>query len=1417
MISSAIATAAAIRRRSDHATTGIFFATLKLFLMGIAMVGAMTAVAHAGTAVEPVLSPAAGTYTSAQTVTITSGTSGASIRYTTDDSTPSETNGTFYTAPVSITITTRLRAIAYETGYKNSAVKSGTYTIRLLPPVFSPAAGTYPSTQTVTITSGTSGVSIRYTTDGSSPSETNGTLYTGPVNITITTRLRAIAYETGYKNSAVKSGTYTIKLPPPAAPVLSPGGGTYTSAQTVTITSSGASVIYYTTDNSPPGTSSRLYTGPISISATTTLKAIGKNSAGSSPVTTATYTITPPPAAPVFSPGGGTYTSAQTVTITSAGANSIYYTTDGSPPTISSSLYTGPVQISAPTILKAVGVNGGGSSLIATATYTMIPPPAAPVFSPNGGTYPSAQMVTITSAGANSIYYTTDGSAPTSSSTLYSGSVSISATRTLKAIAVNSAGSSPITTVTYTITPPPAAPVFSPGGGTYTSAQTVTITSAGANSIYYTTDGSPPTGSSMLYSGPVSIPTSTTLQAIGVNSLGTSQVATGTYTINYPPTVSQPQITSFFLLHNFAGGNDGLNPDAGLIQGTDGRLYGTTSSGGVTGHGNAFAINTDGTGFNTLYSFSNGPDGGDPQSSLIQGTDSRLYGTTSSGGSAGSGTVFALKSNGTGFTVLYSFTGQTDGANPDGSLLQGADGRLYGTASAGGANSAGTVFALNSDGTGFTRLYSFTGQTDGASPDSGLIQGTDRRLYGTTVKGGAKNLGTVFAVNSDGTGFTTLYSFGTNAGDGSAPHASLIQGTDGRLYGTASAGGASGTGTLFGLKSDGTGYTTLYNFTNVADGNDPQASLIQASDGHLYGTATFGGTSSDGTVFVINPNGTGFTALYNFMGASDGVYPYDGFVQGTDGRLYGTASGGGASNDGSLFAVSNQSTVTAGSNITLRVAATGTGPLSYQWQLNGVDIVGTNSATLILTNVNAANAGSYTVVVTGPGGSVTSSPIALTVTVPTSPSAPAFTPAPGTYRTPQTVTITSTGAIAIYYTTDGNAPTSASHLYTGPISIPATTTLSAIGVNVSGSSQATSGVYTINPLAGSALVAGGDDGLWQDISGVIRLWGRNNEGQLGDGTVISRSQMMRVSGLTGPVTSAALGEGHGLAVMSGQVYAWGDNYFGQLGDGSFTSHHTPAVITSLTGAIIQVAAGDSHSLALRNDGTVWAWGGNRWGQLGDGTTINRPAPVQVTGLPANIIQVVAGARHSAALASDGTVWVWGSNEFGQLGNSTMANSATPMAVAALSPATTLVSGRQHLLALTATGTVWVWGDNHAGQLGLGTTSVVTTPQLNPTLSGIKALAAGSNHSVALDSNGTVWVWGANDVGQLGNGNTTSSSMPVALTLAGVQVLAAGYDHLVGVKADATLWAWGLNSFGQLGNQTTGTSSNVPIAVAPPND
>jgi hypothetical protein len=343
----------------------------------------------------PSFNPAAGIYTSAQTVTITSATSGASIRYTLDGSPPTETNGTLYSGPINLSSTVTFMAIAYENGFADSNVTTAAYTINLPPqvvaPVFSPAAGTYAITQIVTITSATSGASFRYTLDGSSPTSTTGTIYSGPVDIISTVTLQAIAYKGGFTDSTVTFGLFAIGSPPPqvAAPLFSPAGGIYTSAQTVTITSttSGASFRYTLDGSTPTETNGTLYSGPVNFNSTLTFMAIAYESGFvDSTVTTATYTINLPQqvVTPVFNSAAGTYAIAQIVTITSATSGaSIRYTLDGSTPSeTAGTLYSGPLSIGSTTTLTVIAYKAGFTdSPVTTGAYT-ISATTTPVSSP---------------------------------------------------------------------------------------------------------------------------------------------------------------------------------------------------------------------------------------------------------------------------------------------------------------------------------------------------------------------------------------------------------------------------------------------------------------------------------------------------------------------------------------------------------------------------------------------------------------------------------------------------------------------------------------------------------------------------------------------------------------------------------------------------------------------------------------------------------------------------------------------------------------------------------------------------------------------------------------------------------------------------------------------------------------------------
>jgi len=328
---------------------------------------------------------------------------------------------------------------------------------------------------------------------------------------------------------------------------------------------------------------------------------------------------------------------------------------------------------------------------------------------------------------------------------------------------------------------------------------------------------------------------------------------------------------------------------AGLIL-SDNVLYGTAASGGSYGSGFIFAININGTGFTNLHSFTavtgSNPyynsDGAGPQAALIL-SGHILYGTTVTGGSSGRGTVFALNTNGTGFTNLHTFT-FNDGITPFGGLTFFSN-TLYGATSAGGGTSDnGTVFAVKTDGTGFTKIHSFAGGTnDGAVPASGNLVLSENTLYGTTQIGGALGNGIVFALSITGTTFRILHSFdGTNGafGQGSL---SLSQKT---LFGTTCSGGTHRMGTVFRVNTDGTGFTNLHNFTGGMDGAEPYGGVIISSD-ILFGTGRYGGADSLGLVFAINTDGTGLRVLHSFEEKDGGSIPFSSLLL-FQNALYGT-------------------------------------------------------------------------------------------------------------------------------------------------------------------------------------------------------------------------------------------------------------------------------------------------------------------------------------------------------------------------------------------------------------------------------------------------------------------------------------------------------------------------------------------------
>src|ERR1019366_3915567 len=390
-------------------------------------------------------------------------------------------------------------------------------------------------------------------------------------------------------------------------------------------------------------------------------------------------------------------------------------------------------------------------------------------------------------------------------------------------------------------------------------------------------------------------------------------------------------------LHSF-NGPDGLNPYSSLVLDTEGNLYGTTSIGGSgcqsQGCGTVFKITPSGN-LNTLHSFDKG-DGYWPFAGLVQGTDGNFYGTTSQGGDlnncdhSGCGTVFKISPSGS-LTTLHVFEGSpSDGSSPIAGLTQANDGNLYGTTASGGFSGQGTVFKITSQGA-LTTLYSFCPAgfpcADGADPFAGLVQATDGNLYGTTEFGGASGDGTVFKITLAGT-LTTIHNF--NGADGAYPLSGLIQASDGNLYGTTSGGGeganctfTNSCGTVFRVTPGGT-LTKLYSFCsqpNCTDGAAPQyGSLLQGDDGSLYGTTWAGGANDEGTIFRITTGGA-LTTVHTFNNY-DGNTPEGGLAQDSEGNLYGTTFSGGAYFNGTVFELQVPPTLTVSTSGDGTVAST---------------------------------------------------------------------------------------------------------------------------------------------------------------------------------------------------------------------------------------------------------------------------------------------------------------------------------------------------------------------------------------------------------------------------------------------------------------------------------------------------------------
>lgn len=334
--------------------------------------------------------------------------------------------------------------------------------------------------------------------------------------------------------------------------------------------------------------------------------------------------------------------------------------------------------------------------------------------------------------------------------------------------------------------------------------------------------------------------------------------------------------------------------------------------------------------------------------------------------------------------------------------------------------------------------------------------------------------------------------------------------------------------------------------------------------------------------------------------------------------------------------------------------------------------------------------------------------------------------------------------------------------------------------------------------------------------GAIFTWGRNNNGQLGIGTSGGQQNTPQQVGTDLNWQTISAGNSHNLALKStGTLWAWGRNGDGQIGIGSNASMFTsPQQIGTATNWN-KISAGDEFCIALKTDGTLWAWGDNTYGQLGDNSAIDKNAPVQI-GTQTDWIQISAGTDHVLALKSNGTLWAWGRNNVGQFGTASPLSSLVPIQIGTDTNWNQIFAAREHSIALKTDSTYWVWGANSNGQFGNGTTTSSATPTAITGFNNPIQISKGHQHSVIIKQDGTLWSTGGNASGQLGNGNNTQQTTAVQENTLATNwaIVASKVSHTAALKSDGTLYTWGANLYGQLGDGSA-SAKNTPTIISCP--
>jgi alpha-tubulin suppressor-like RCC1 family protein len=1290
--------------------------------------------------------------------------------------------------------------------YVPIAISGPNYAWKMATPTISVASGTYNVDFPTTIACATPGVTIHYTLDGNTPTESDPTIASGgTVTVDRTKTIKARAWLTGFAPSALASATYTMVV---SSPSTSPSGGTHSSPFAVTITSATPSIaIYITTDGSAPTTASTLYTGPYTVSTTMLLRVLAVRDGWTSGSWSSFYTLNYGTlATPTISPAAGTYTSAASVTLSAAAGATIHYTLDGSTPSEASPAYTGPFNVDHTSTLTVRAFQTDYTpSGVASAAYTIAV--ADPLLLPASGSYAAGTPITVSTAtpGAT-LTYTLNGVDPTPSDpAIASGGTIGAGSYTLKVRGWKTGlVSSAVTTATYTVSTTDIVPA---------------VIAMLGSSVALRPDGT-------VWVWGQNLPA---IPAVRGGLTGVRRIAAGDNT-------------------GFAVRTDGSLVAWGLTGGSPAVVSGlasdVTHAAGGTNHG--LALKTDGTvmawGANSYGQLGNG-------STVASATPVTVSGLTN---------VIAVAANANSSLALTS-----DGhvwAWGDNGLGQLGDGTTSGHTTPFQVSGVSNVvaisiglfhsLALRSDGTVWGWGDNFTGELgDGSSFNARLtpVQATGITDAIAIAAGSPRS----YVLKSDG----TVWAFGSNAfnllGDGSGANQPVAVPLN--LSHIVAIGG--GGFHAFALDEDGVVWAWGDNLRGeIGDGTQIDRIVPAPISGPGMAWRVNGPTISLAPGQYPTPQTTtiGCTDLYLPLVlhySTTGIDPIE-----TDPTV---ACGG---------------TLPVDQNLTLKVSAWRAGaPTSLVASATYTLHVATPTASLTsghygstqtVTLSDATPGSTLTYTLDGseptPGSTAYTGSIAI--------SAPAalkfrahktgwtmsdvayatYWIDAGTVATPTIslgafalpgeraiVLACATPASTIRYTLDGRDPDASSPLYQYPIRLQTTATVKARAfLTLYQPSAIASATYTLDAPGATSVASISPGGGWFATAQSVTITGppgatlrytttgvdpTDTDTVITSGLSISidRALILKVRAWqTGSDPSAvrradfiitgALGAGEAYSVAlksDGTVWTWGDNTVGQLGDTASVNRATPAQI--LTG-VQAIAVGMRHALALKTDGTVLAWGENDAGQAGSASCSTCRTPVAVSGLT-DVIAIAAGAGHSLALKADGTVWAWGTNTDGRLGDGTLTNRSTPVQVVGLSGVTAIAAGAGFSLAVTsggaAQGALWAWGANAQGQLGDGSTTNRNLPMRVPGLPSIASVAAGGAWTMARTASGDVWTWGGNDFGQLANGSLAPQPLPVRSSLldGATRIAASLRSDAWQLDRRGHTWFWGDDSNGQVGN------------------